>query len=128
MGGPALDLPALQVKKAGGDFSLGWSKVEVGGLIAVFVEEYGRVAVDDGAVLVVLEMLAPHRVILNVLLLSFHHPLQVVLAFIFFLSYLIVKLSYFFSFPCCQVCAAVIVPFRHLVQVLLEIIFRIFAS
>ena len=64
-GGPALDLPALQIKKAGGDFSLGRSKVEVGGLIAIFIQEYSRVAVDDGAVLVVLEMLASYRVILN---------------------------------------------------------------
>ena len=39
-GGPAFDVPALHVQHAGGDFSFSRSKVEVGNLIAIFIQEH----------------------------------------------------------------------------------------
>ena len=79
--GPALDVPVFLVQEVYRFLTLARSKVEVGDLIPVIVQKYLRVAVYQGAVLAIVEVLSPDWVILDVFFFCFQCCLHVVFPF-----------------------------------------------
>ena len=80
--GPGLDVEVFEVHKVDWFLALPRSKVQIGDLFAFAIEENVGMAVDQSAVLVVVEMLPPHWVVLNVLFLLLHGDLHLIFTFI----------------------------------------------
>ena len=103
---PALDVPVLYIRRVLRLLPFARSKVELGNLFTLVVEEDLGMTVDEGAVLAVLEMLSPHRIVLNVLFFCVQSLLHVVLPLLFF-----VGISHGLV---CQLCELLLPPFQFL--------------
>ena len=75
-------VPVLLIQKARGFFPFPRSKVQIGHLIALAVQENIRVPVDQCAILVIVEMLPPYWVVLNVCFLLLHSYLHLIFSLV----------------------------------------------